>query len=109
MAEVRVEVPITKAEGFFSLSPSQFLVSAPTPDGALQILFCDDFVGTAKMVLTGEESEGAVTNVQAEFVNSAERVAFGRIKLTATKARELKKLLEENLAALESSSVDSEG
>lgn len=110
MAGEKTDVAIVPASGYFNISPSSFVVSQPTPDGGMQIIFCDDFVGVSKMTVSADEGT-ADTGGQSQlsFETKAERVAYGRVKLSASGARGLIALLQVHLEQLEATLKESSG
>ncbi|HEX4852747.1 hypothetical protein [Arenimonas sp.] len=102
MADGKVEVPVVRNSGFFNIRPNSFVITQPTGDGGLQIVFCDDFVAVDHMTVdTSPEIADKAGNPQLQFTTSPERVAYGRIGLSLSTAKGLLDLLQVHVKALE--------
>ena len=104
MAGQKIEVIVVNAPGIFHIAPSSFVISQPTPDGSLQIQFCDDFVATETMTVTQSEKPGAEETPEFSFSSAPERIVYGKVKLSLKAAKGFVALLNTHIALLEQSS-----
>lgn len=108
MAEVKVEFDVVEAKDFFYLNASSLSVSGPLPDLSLQMTFYDDFIRTTKLSLSGDsaDAEGTVVqSVKMEFESETVRVAHGAVRFNLANAKELVRLLNDKIQAVESLSA----
>lgn len=105
----KIDVAIVPATGFFNIAPASFIVSQPTGDGGVQIVFCDDFVAVNKMsVMTSGEAKEVSVGTALSFDTEPERVAYGRVKLSLAGSKALVKLLQSHVEQLEKALSESE-
>lgn len=90
-----VAVPMRILPGAFNMFCGNFVVTGPTPDGMLQLAFCEDFVVFDQMMIEPDPAGGPGAARFAFPNGAAERVVLGRVKFSVQAADQLIALLQE--------------